>query len=190
MARKKQATNSEGTTPPTNGVEWNAEAGDAGLAVAEPVVSEGPAAPQPVTGRPAWIDGPPTPVGGYDSDAPVSAPTPEPHAHSHAMQAARDTHDAEMPADEERPKTWGDPYKQLFVSPHSGFEMGENRQFKQRVFKFAERPEQSVIETLKESGFTYRPAEKAWTIPANPDTRRLSEGLVQQFAGEKPGRAL
>jgi hypothetical protein len=41
-----------------------------------------------------------------------------------------------------------------------------------------------VIDTLKECGFTYRPAEKAWTIPANPETRRLSEELAHQFTGE------
>jgi hypothetical protein len=84
---------------------------------------------------------------------------------------------------------WGNPYKRIFSSMAKGFEMGENRRFKQRVFMFSERPEQDVIEVLKEHGFTYRPAEKAWTIAANPENRRLSELLAYQFAGEAQGQA-
>jgi hypothetical protein len=110
--------------------------------------------------RPAWIDGPPPPMEGPE----LNPPAP--------------------------PKTWGDPYKPIFSSTAKGFEMGENRRFKQRVFKFHERPDQEVIDTLKNAGFTYRPNEKAWTIPANADTRALSEELAQQFSGQKPGRAL
>jgi hypothetical protein len=111
----------------------------------------------PPVERPAWVDGPPTRMAGEEL-------TP------HAPQ-----------------KNWSDPYKQIFLSMTKGFEMGENRRFKQRVFIFRDKPEQSVLDTLKEHGFTYRPAEKAWTIPANPDTRRLSEELAHQFAGEAQG---
>ena len=106
---------------------------------------------------PAWIEGPPT------------------------------TEDGQLDVQAARTTNWGDPYKRIFSSEAAGIEMGENRRFKQRVFKFKERPAPQVIDALKEHGFTYRPAEKAWTIPANPDTRRLSEELAQQFAGESPG---
>jgi hypothetical protein len=81
-------------------------------------------------------------------------------------------------------KNWGPPYKAIFVSQEKGFEMGENRQFKQRVFIFKEKPEPEVLAALKDNGFTYRPAEKAWTIQANAATRELADRLAQQFAGE------
>ncbi len=84
-------------------------------------------------------------------------------------------------------KNWGDPYKAIFTSTQKGFEMGENRRFKQRVFKFKEKPDEQVIAALKENGFTYRASEKAWTIQANPDTRRLSEELAHEFAGQAQG---
>lgn len=86
-------------------------------------------------------------------------------------------------------KNWGDPYKAIFTSTQSGFEMGENRRFKQRVFKFTEKPADEILAALKEAGFTYRAAEKAWTIQATPDTRRMSEELAQQFAGPAEGRS-
>ncbi|MGD0462091.1 MAG: hypothetical protein ABSB74_06355 [Tepidisphaeraceae bacterium] len=79
-------------------------------------------------------------------------------------------------------KNWGDPYKAIVSTPT--FEMGENRRFKQRVFIFKEKPSEDVLASLKENGFTYRANEKAWTIQANPDTRRLSEELAEQFAGQ------
>jgi hypothetical protein len=78
-------------------------------------------------------------------------------------------------------KNWSDPYKALVTT--ANFEMGENRRFKQRVFLFKEKPSDGVLASLKENGFTYRAAERAWTIQANPDTRRLSEELAEQFAG-------
>jgi hypothetical protein len=79
-------------------------------------------------------------------------------------------------------KNWGDPYKAIVSTP--AFEMGENRRFKQRVFTFKEKPSDDVLAALKDNGFTYRANEKAWTIQANPDTRRLSEELAEQFAGQ------
>ena len=106
---------------------------------------------------PAWIDGPPVPLIGEKS----------------------------TPA--ELQKRWNNPYVVLFANKAKGFEMGENRQSKQLVFKFRERPEQSVIDTLRANGFTYWPAEKSWTIQSTPDTRRLSGQLAQQFAQETPG---
>lgn len=82
-------------------------------------------------------------------------------------------------------KNWGDPYKSIVSTP--SFEMGENRRFKQRVFMFKEKPSEEVLATLKENGFTYRANEKAWTIQANAETRRLSEELAEQFAGPSHG---
>jgi hypothetical protein len=79
-------------------------------------------------------------------------------------------------------KNWGDPYKAIVSTPT--FEMGENRRFKQRVFTFKEKPSEDVLAALKDNGFTYRANEKAWTIQANPDTRRHSEELAEQFAGQ------
>lgn len=78
-------------------------------------------------------------------------------------------------------KHYGPPYKALFTS--DGFELGENRRFKQRVFTFRERPADDVIAALKEQGFTYRAAEKAWTTPATAESRVLSDRLAQRFAG-------
>jgi len=83
-------------------------------------------------------------------------------------------------------KNWGPPYKAIFVSKDKGFEMGEDRRFKQRVFVFSQKPEQHVLNKLKDSGFVIRAAEKAWTIPANPATRVLSDQLAQEFAGKTP----
>ena len=85
-------------------------------------------------------------------------------------------------------KNWGPPYKVIFSSTANGFEMGENRRYKQRVFKFTDKPSEEVLAALKENGFVYRGAEKAWTIPANPDTRKLSEELAQKFAGQGEAR--
>jgi hypothetical protein len=78
-------------------------------------------------------------------------------------------------------KNWGDPYKALVTT--AAFEMGENRRFRQRVFLFKEKPSDEVLAALKDNGFSYRAAEKAWTIQANPDTRKLSDELAEQFAG-------
>jgi hypothetical protein len=93
----------------------------------------------------------------------------------------------EVITEAEQPKNWGDPYKAIVTG--DGFELGENRRFKQRVFTFREKPSDAVLAALKDNGFTYRPNEKAWTIPANPDTRKLSDGLARQFAGPAAGKA-
>jgi hypothetical protein len=140
-----------------------------------------------------------TTVGNTDTDGTTSAVTvAEPKAPATQPEAKRPDYIDGPPVSEsgnvvksaespERQTNWGDPYKRIFSSNEKGFEMGENRRFKQRVFLFNERPEQSILDTLKDCGFTYRPAEKAWTIPANPDTRRLSEELAHEFAGEARG---
>jgi hypothetical protein len=125
-----------------------------------------------VAERPPYIDGPPT--------------TPE----GEIVKANTATAVAEPPAEQangqERPqgRNWGNPYKPIFASNVKGFEMGENRRFKQRVFMFKEKPSEEILAALKEAGFTYRASEKAWTIHADAETRRLSDELAQQFAGE------
>jgi hypothetical protein len=82
-------------------------------------------------------------------------------------------------------KPFANPYRPVYSSKSAGFEMGENYRFKQRVFSFDERPADHVIVTLKENGFTYRPAEKSWTIPANAETRVLTDRLAREFAGQE-----
>jgi hypothetical protein len=82
-------------------------------------------------------------------------------------------------------RNWGNPYKALVTT--ADFEMGEDRRFKQRVFLFKEKPSDEVLAALKENGFTYRANEKAWTIQANPDTRRLADELAREFAGQTAG---
>ena len=109
--------------------------------------------------RPAYIDGPPV-----AEDGRVIAPA-NPEA-----------------------KNWGDPYKAIFTSSDKGFELGEDRRFKQRVFRFSEKPADDVLAVLKDAGFTYRASEKAWTIPATPESRRVSEELAWQFAGKEEAR--
>lgn len=89
-------------------------------------------------------------------------------------------------SDESGRKEWGNPYRAVVST--ATFEMGEDRRFKQRVFKFKEKPAEEVIAALKENGFTYRAHEKAWTIPANAETRVLSERLASEFAGTSLGR--
>jgi hypothetical protein len=117
--------------------------------------------------KPAYIDGPPTTVTGE------------------IISAASDAGEGNGP-DEGQEKNWGPPYKAILSSAAKGFEMGENRRFKQRVFIFKDKPAPEVLAALKDNGFTYRPAEKAWTIPANAATRELSDQLARQFGGESP----
>jgi hypothetical protein len=80
-------------------------------------------------------------------------------------------------------KTWGDPYKAIFTCPEMGFELGENRRFKQRIFHFIDKPTEEILAELKENKFVYRGTEKAWTIPANAQTRKLSDDLARKWAG-------
>jgi hypothetical protein len=52
---------------------------------------------------------------------------------------------------------------------------------------FKEKPSEQVLAALKEHGFTYRANEKAWTIQADPQTRRLTDELAREFAGPAMG---
>jgi hypothetical protein len=87
-----------------------------------------------------------------------------------------------------RPKNWSEPYQAIVTG--SGFEMGEDREFNERVFKFRDKPSDTVLAALKQNGFTYRPKERVWTIQANPDSRKLSDELARQFAGPAAGQRL
>jgi hypothetical protein len=92
--------------------------------------------------------------------------------------------DSEGPSDPQA-KNWGDPYKAIVTA--AAFEMGENRRFRQRVFMFKEKPSAEILTALKENGFTYRANEKAWTINANPDTRKMTDELARELSGQSSG---
>lgn len=87
----------------------------------------------------------------------------------------------ELEAQEPPAKNWGPAYRAIVTTPT--FEMGENRRFKQRVFKFRDKPEPEILAKLKEAGFVYRAEEKSWTIHADNATRVLSDELAADFAG-------
>ena len=78
-----------------------------------------------------------------------------------------------------------DTYRVIFASAVKGFELGEHYAFRQRVFRFKEKPETEVITALKEAGFIYRPHERAWTIPADYASRRISDTLARRFADKE-----
>lgn len=101
-----------------------------------------------------------------------------------AARATESTGKAGPATDE---KGWSTPYVPVFACREKGFELGENRRYKQRVFVFAEKPGDDIRATLKDHGFVYRPAEKTWTIPANAETRILSDRLAREFAGAAQG---
>lgn len=128
-------------------------------AVAEPGTDTGQ--------RPAYIDGPPTTVTGE------------------IISAASGAHEGNG-SDESHGKNWGPPYKAIFTSGAKGFEMGENRRFKQRVFKFKDKPDPEILAELKDNGFTYRAEEKAWTIHADNASRLLTDQLAAKWADESP----
>lgn len=110
-----------------------------------------------------------------------------------AMDAASaGTQEAELSAQplgpNEKPKNWGPPYKTIYRNLELGFELGEDRRFKQRVFKFRDKPDEQTRQTLKDAGFRYRPEDHAWTVQADAVTRELSDRLAQELAGEDQGR--
>ena len=126
------------------------------------------------------------------TDAAEAVPTPEANAATAMIEAptpatsapAAETNDpSPTPPTDGTGKNYGPPYKAIFSSQDKGFELGENRRFKQRVFTFKDRPTDDVIAALKDAGFTYRAAEKAWTTPATAESRVLTDRLARQFAG-------
>ena len=130
---------------------------------------------------PAWIDG--APVDPSGKIIRKGSPTAQMD-----LDAQHDQSDGEQAGSPQqsgpRGRNWSDPYKTIFTCPEMGFELGENRQFKQRVFRFSEKPSTAVLDRLKEEGFIYRGGmEKAWTIPATPETRRLTDEMAREWAG-------
>ena len=208
MPRKKTKATEATTIEPTGGAATVAEP--------EPQAASRPAwatalisswNPQPLSqnamegsaSRPAYIDGPPVDEAGTITRGnetaqgrSMTAKDIAPKANDRIASELRNRMatnsggETNVPVVEERGKNWGDPYKSIVTT--QAFEMGENGRFKQRVFKFSEKPADDVIASLKDAGFTYRAVEKAWTITANPDTRKLSDELAQQFRG--PGQAM
>jgi hypothetical protein len=84
----------------------------------------------------------------------------------------------------EEPRQWGDPYRAVYTNKELGFELGEDRRFKQRIFKFRDKPSQEWLDKLKAAGYRYRPQEKSWTVSADAVTRVESERLAAEFAKE------
>jgi hypothetical protein len=84
---------------------------------------------------------------------------------------------------DDQPRAWAPPYKALFTSTAKGFEMSEDYRFRQRVFKFAEKPDEATLAALKAAGFRYRAAEKSWTIQADATTRRVADELARTLSG-------
>jgi hypothetical protein len=116
---------------------------------------------------------------------PATTPTPAAETIDPEMVDGKPAiHDAQLDASgEPTPKNWGPPYKAIYTNAAKGFELGEDRRWKQRVFKFTDKPGPHVIDALKAAGFKYRGEEKSWTVQATPVTRELSDQLAQQFAG-------
>jgi len=120
-----------------------------------------------------------------EAEMPVAESTPSQPATEAASESVTQA-DGLYPRNPDA-KNWGPPYKAFFTSTANGFEMGENRRYRQRVFKFIEKPPEEMLAKLKEAGFTYRAGEKAWTIQADAETRKLSDDLAREFAGEAQG---
>lgn len=133
--------------------------------------------------RPAWVDGPPVTSEGR----PIREKFQKPRAFMETADETDQTNQAPQEesqnGDQQHGKNWGDPYKSIFSCPEMGFELGENRRFRQRVFKFGEKPSSEILDSLKEHGFIYRAGEKTWTITANADTRKLTDEMAREWAG-------
>lgn len=113
-----------------------------------------------------------------ESSAPIETPSPE------EPNAARNADlSAEPFGPNEKPKNWGPPYKPIYTNVEKGYELGEDRRFKQRVFKFKEKPDEQTLAALKEAGFRFRAEDKSWTIQADAASRELSDRLAKQLAG-------
>src|SRR6202162_4519717 len=59
----------------------------------------------------------------------------------------------------------------------AGVRLFESKRDRQMAIKFGEgrpedKPSQAVIDTMKEAGFRWNPADRIWTQPARPESRR------------------
>lgn len=84
-------------------------------------------------------------------------------------------------------RTWANPFQSLFVSSDNSIEMGINHRYKQFVFLFKDKPSENIRAALKEHGFVYRPAEKAWTLQESAEARVLCQHLSKVFSGQSQG---
>jgi hypothetical protein len=133
--------------------------------------------------RPAWVDGPPVTKEGRSIREKFQKPRGFMETADETDQTNQAPQEESQNSDQQRGKNWGDPYKSIFNCPEMGFELGENRRFKQRVFKFEDKPSSAILDSLKEHGFIYRAGEKTWTITANADTRKLTDEMAREWAG-------
>ena len=62
-------------------------------------------------------------------------------------------------------RSWASDYKTRFTCV--AFEMGENFKFKQRVFRFNEKPEAKVLDALKDNGFCVQACREILDYPGN-----------------------
>ena len=69
--------------------------------------------------------------------------------------------------------------------PAKGFELSENQCSKQLVFRFAENPGKNITDQLRQAGYEYRRANKAWTISATPANRNAALSLAVEFKGDR-----
>jgi hypothetical protein len=133
--------------------------------------------------RPAWVDGPPVTSEGRSIREKFQKPRGFMGPANETEQVNQAPQEESQNNDQQRGKNWGDPYKSIFSCPEMGFELGENRRFRQRVFKFEDKPSSAILDSLKEHGFIYRAGEKTWTITANADTRKLTDEMAREWAG-------
>ncbi len=84
--------------------------------------------------------------------------------------------------------TAADPYL-IAIDTLAGVRLFESKQDRQMAIKFGEgrledKPNQEVIDTLKEAGYRWNPVDKIWVHPVRPDsamaTRIEAERLYQE----------
>lgn len=117
------------------------------------------------------------------ADAPSEPVQPE-DSQVRPEPAAPDAVDAGTPTAEAGAPARANPYRAIFTCSAKGFELGEDRRFKQMVFRFKGNPGAQVTARLKEHGFVYRAAERSWTLPASAANRELAVNLAREFKGE------
>lgn len=90
-----------------------------------------------------------------------------------------------------KPLSARDPYL-IAVDTLAGVRLFESKQDRQMAIKFGEgrledKPNQEVIDTLKEAGYRWNPVDKIWVHPVRPDsamaTRIEAERLYQEVRG-------
>jgi hypothetical protein len=66
----------------------------------------------------------------------------------------------------------------------AGVRLFESKQDRQMAIKFEDKPNQAVIDRVKEAGYRWNPADRIWTHPVRPDsamtTRIDAEKLYQE----------